>query len=190
MFVSSVTRLFLLAGLCLVNVSVAQDATELMPVGEKAINFDLPVVGGDGYIELQDEYKQGPVVVIVLRGYPGYQCSLCKQQVGALINRASRLKNEVHKVILVYPGKDEDLLRRAKQFMGSRRIPEPLVMVADPGMRMVESWGLRWNTPRETSYPATYLIKGNGRVAWKKISDSHAGRSSVEEILRELKKSK
>ena len=157
-------------------------------MGVKAINFDLPVVGRDDYIELQDQYKQGPVVVVVLRGFPGYQCPLCSQQFSTLVNRAKTLSGKVHKVILVYPGEKDQLTQHAKRFIGSRRLPEPLTLVADPEMEMVTRWGLRWNTPRETAYPATFLIKPNGRVAWRKVSDSHAGRSSVDEILRELKK--
>ena len=159
-----------------------------LPVGEKAINFDLPVVGEDDYVELKDLYKEGPVVMIVLRGYPGYQCMLCNQQVGQLINRAKALKSQVHKVVLVYPGAATGLERHAEQFMGSRRVPEPLLLVRDPDMKMVSQWGLRWDAPRETAYPATYIIKSSGRVAWKKVSDSHAGRSTVQEILKELKK--
>ena len=171
------------------SVSYGQTQTvKPLAVGAKAINFDLPVVGRDDYIELQDQYKQGPVLVIVLRGFPGYQCPLCSQQFSALVNRANTLTDKVHKVILVYPGEEERLMQQAKRFLGSRRLPEPLTLVADPGMKMVQQWGLRWNKPRETAYPATFLIKSNGRVAWSKVSDSHAGRSSVDEILRELKK--
>ena len=162
--------------------------TKSLPVGEKAINFDLAVVGEDNFLELRDEYDKGPVVVVVLRGYPGYQCPLCNQQVGALINRVKALKQYAKRIILVYPGEASALEQHSERFMGSRRIPEPIVLVRDPGMKMVSEWGLRWNAPRETAYPATYIIKGNGRVAWRKISKSHAGRTSVEEILKELKK--
>ncbi|NNE01431.1 MAG: redoxin domain-containing protein [Pirellulaceae bacterium] len=178
--------------LLIATIAVASDnqdeGPKPLPVGEKAINFDLPQVGEDTYVELQREYGKGPVVVIVLRGYPGYQCPLCNRQVGALINRAKALKAKTHKVILVYPGEASELERHAEQFMGSRSVPEPLVLVRDPGMKMVTAWGLRWNAPHETAYPATYVIRSNGRVAWRKISDSHAGRTTVEEILREIKK--
>jgi peroxiredoxin len=157
-------------------------------VGEKAANFELPVVGADDYIELKQQYASQPVVVVVLRGYPGYQCPLCNRQVGALINRAKALAKAAGKVILVYPGEPTELERHAEQFLGSRTVPEPLVLVRDPDMKMVTQWGLRWNAPRETAYPATFVINKSGRVAWSKISKSHAGRSTVAEILRELRK--
>ncbi len=170
--------------------SAAEVATKATQVGEKAANFELPTVGGDDYIELKQEYSKGPIAVVVLRGYPGYQCALCNQQVGALINRAKALAKATHRVILIYPGEPTELERHAEQFIGSRAVPEPLVLVRDPAMEMVKEWGLRWAAPRETAYPATFVINKNGRVAWSKISKSHAGRSTADEILKELRKLK
>ena len=159
-------------------------------VGEKAPDFDLPIVGSkeDDYVQLEDEVEQGAVVVVLLRGYPGYQCPLCSRQVGALINRARALSEVAHRVILVYPGEPNLLERHADEFIGSRAVPDPLVLVRDPGMKMVADWGLRWDAPRETAYPATFVIKKNGRIAWSKISDSHAGRTTADEIITQLRK--
>lgn len=174
------------------NASVSQaDEEKVIPrpaIGERAVDFELPIVGQKSFLTLSDEYKEGPVVVIVLRGYPGYQCPLCNRQVSSLANRARVLGEEAHKVILVYPGETSGLDRRAEQFMGSRRLPEPLVIVRDDGMKMVKEWGLRWDAINETAYPATFVVDQNGRIAWKKVSDSHAGRSTTEEILKELRK--
>ena len=167
-------------------------ATEIKrpEVGDKAPDFDLPIVGSkdDDYVQLEDEFEKGAVVVVVLRGYPGYQCPLCSRQVGALINRARALSEVAHRVILIYPGEPDLLQRHAEEFMGSRAVPDPLVMVRDPGMKMVTDWGLRWDAPRETAYPATFVIKKNGRIAWSKISDSHAGRTTADEIITQLRK--
>ncbi|MGI9474147.1 MAG: redoxin family protein [Rubripirellula sp.] len=157
-------------------------------IGERAVDFELPVVGEKSFLRLSDEYREGPVVVIVLRGYPGYQCPLCNRQVSSLANRVRALSNEAHRVILVYPGEPTLLERHAEQFMGSRRVPDPLILVRDDGMNMVQDWGLRWDAINETAYPATFVVDQNGRIAWKKVSDSHAGRSSTEEILKELRK--
>jgi peroxiredoxin len=168
----------------------ATTETNRPEVGDKAPNFDLPIVGSkeEEYLQLDDEVKQGAVVVIVLRGFPGYQCPLCSRQVGALINRAKALAEAAHRVILVYPGEPDLLQRHADEFVGSRAMPSPIVMVRDPGMKMVTDWGLRWDAPRETAYPATYIIKKNGRIAWSKISTSHAGRTTADEIINELRK--
>jgi alkyl hydroperoxide reductase subunit AhpC len=55
-------------------------------------------------------------------------------------------------------------------------------------MQMVKEWGIRWETRNQTAYPATFVVDQNGRIAWKKVSSTSAGRSTVEEILRELRK--
>lgn len=176
----------LLVGL-LIPLSTAAANPSRLAEGDRVRDFELPIVGGDGFLRLSDEVKQGPVVVIVLRGYPGYQCGICNRQVSALVSRARVLDNAVQRVVLVYPGEDSSLERRAEQFMGSRRLPDPMVMVRDDGMTAVTEWGLRWNKHHETAYPATYVIDSNGRVQWAKVSESHAGRSSVEEILKAVR---
>jgi len=170
--------------------TIAEDpvAPKQLKVGDRAIDFDLPVVGGKEYVTLSEEYEVGPVVVVVLRGYPGYQCPLCSQQVSAIRNRAGALGQVARRVILVYPGEGTLLQRHAEEFMGSRSLPSPLVIVRDQDMKMVTEWGLRWDSPRETAYPAAYIIDRNGRVRWSKVSDNHAGRASVDEIVRELRK--
>lgn len=166
----------------------SDDAKTPLAIGQKAIDFELPTVGADDYITLEDEYDKGPVVVIFLRGYPGHQSPLCSQQVNALSNRARAISQFAQRVIMIYPGPRADLARHAEAFLGSKKLPAPLVLVRDDGLKTVDQWGLRWNKPRETTYPATYVINKNGRVAWSKISSSHAGRSTVEEILTALKK--
>jgi peroxiredoxin len=168
--------------------SLLADEAKGVPVGEIAPDFNLPVVGEDEFLILKDAIKDGPVVVVILRGYPGYQCPLCSQQVGSLANRAMTLSKLTKRVILVYPGKASMLEKHAEQFMSSRTLPEPLILVRDPDFKAVEAYGVRWDAPRESAYPATFVIDKNGRVRWAKISDSHAGRATTDEIVRELRK--
>lgn len=156
--------------------------------GEAAPEFNLPVVGENDFLSLKDANATGPVVVVVLRGFPGYQCPLCSQQVGALVNRAAALEKLTKRVILVYPGEASMLDKHAEEFKGSRTLPAPLIMVRDPAMKMVTAYNLRWTAPRETAYPATFVIDKNGQVQWSKVSDSHSGRTNVEEILEQLRK--
>ncbi len=187
----TMSRISLAACICLLATTLSADDAvtgDRLAINDKAIDFELPIVDGDGYLSLSDEYRQGPVVVVVLRGYPGYQCPLCSRQVGSLANRAKTLSRYAHRVILVYPGEAELLERHAEEFMGSRSLPRPLTIVRDDDMKMVSDWGLRWNAPRETAYPATYVIDKNGRVRWSEVSSSHAGRTSAGEIIAQLKK--
>ncbi len=157
-------------------------------VDERIHDFDLPIVGSKDYLRLSDQYRRGPVVVVVLRGYPGYQCPLCTAQVATLANRATAISKLAEKIVLIYPGSSESLQRHAEQFAGTRRLPDSMVIVRDDRMETVRQWGLRWDARYETAYPATYIVDKNGRIRWKKVSDSHAGRSTVDEILKELRK--
>lgn len=189
MIIRTLAIAFLTAIISAPSLSAADIATGAPDVGSAAIDFELPIVGSaDETIRLSDEIKNGPVVVVVLRGYPGYQCRLCSKQVGAMANRAKAIAAETSRVILVYPGPASMLDEHAEEFMGQRTLPSPLVVVRDPDMKMIDAWGLRWNAPRETAYPATFVIDGDGKVVWKMISDSHAGRSSAEDVIQALKK--
>ena len=178
-----------------VTPALASDAEKKQPlkVGEQAVDFSLPVVGTDQQegqdqvVKLSAQYADGPVVLVVLRGFPGYQCPACTRQVGTLVNHAETLGEQAKRVILVYPGEPKLLERHAQDFLSWPTLPEPLVMVRDEGMEMVSDWGLRWEAPQETAYPATYVIDKSGKIRWSKISDSHHGRSTPQEILKALK---
>lgn len=168
-------------------------------VGSKAPPFELSVQGdtrgdargGGTLVTLSDLAKDGPFAVIVLRGFPGYQCGICKQQVGALINRAKSLSSVTgsrpRRIVLIYPGPANGLDSKAKAFLGSRRLPDPFVLLKDPGMEMVTEWGLRWDKRSETAYPAAFIIDGSKRVRWAKVSDSHSGRAGAEELIKAFK---
>lgn len=178
---------------CLVLIGPVTAGDTPPAVGEKAPDFELPIQGEDAYLTLSELVADGPVVVIVLRGYPGYQCPICNRQVGGLINRAktlgAALGDRPNSVVMVYPGQETgiDLDRRAQQFVGSKKIPQPLVLVRDPGLEMVKDWGLHWDARNETAYPSTFVIGAGRRVKWSKISKSHGGRAQVEEILGAIK---
>ena len=164
---------------------------ETPEVGGTVPDFTLSVVGEeDREVTLSEIYPEGPTVVVVLRGFPGYQCPVCSKQVHALVNRAKIFSRFTEKIILVYPGPADQLSRHARAMVGSRSIPDPLVVVRDPDMEMVKSWGLRWNAPHETAYPATFVLNSDGAVVWSKVSDNHAGRAQPEEILKMLRKMK
>lgn len=182
--------LLLLTSIALMTstLSAKEGPTGAPAVGDSAVDFTLPIVGSEADLKLSDEIAKGPVVVVVLRGFPGYQCPLCSRQVGAIASRAKTIATKASRVILVYPGPATSLDKHAEQFIGSRTLPEPIVMVRDPDMKMVDAWGLRWKAPRETAYPATFVIDGDGKIVWEKVSDSHAGRSTAEDMIGALRK--
>jgi hypothetical protein len=72
-------------------------------VGAKATDFTLNTLDGKA-VTLSEINKSAPVVVVVLRGWNGYQCPLCNQQVGDLVSHSADLAAANAQVVLVYPG--------------------------------------------------------------------------------------
>src|SRR5262245_60779846 len=84
----------------------AQHETSRPQVGDMAEDFELPSLDG-ATVKLSKLVEQGPVVLVVLRGFPGYQCPVCTAQVGQLLARAEQFEAEKARVVLVYPGPAE-----------------------------------------------------------------------------------
>ena len=156
-------------------------------VGEKAPSFDVRALD-EKPVRLAPLLKQGPVVLIVLRGYPGYQCPICTRQVGELIQKTDDFAKRKATVVLVYPGPSEGLKRYAGEFVAGKDLPKGFRFAVDPGYRFTESYGLRWNAPNETAYPSTFVIGRDGRVAYAKVSRSHGDRAPVADVLGEIDK--
>lgn len=154
-------------------------------IGEKAPDFALKNLEGKS-VRLSDKTSKGQVVLIVLRGFPGYQCPLCNRQVKEFASRAAEFEGK--NVLLVYPGPGEKLNEKATEFVMDKNLPANIEMVLDPDYKFTNQYGLRWDAPQETAYPSTFLIDAKGMVFYTKISKTHGGRTTVEEVLMELKK--
>jgi peroxiredoxin len=154
-------------------------------VGDKVPDFTLADGGGKS-VSLSKLTSAAPVTLVVLRGYPGYQCPICSMQVADLVKHADELKSAGAEVVLVYPGPPKDLGQRAKEFMKGRSLPENFSFVTDPDYKFTESYGLRWDAPRETAYPSTFVIDKEGVVRYAKISKTHGGRAKTDEVLKAL----
>lgn len=157
-------------------------------VGEKAPDFALSTVEGR-VVRLSSQYADGPVVLVVLRGYPGYQCPFCTRQVQDFLQHAANFGNQGARLLLVYPGPGRELGQRASEFLGDRKIPENFVLVLDPDYAFTNRYGLRWDAPHETAYPATFVIDKSGTVTYQKISNSHGDRTKASDILGILSRS-
>ncbi len=154
-------------------------------VGEKAPSLSLQTLDGKK-VDLAESLKKGPVVVVQLRGWVGYQCPFCTQQTSEYITKSKEILAKASQVIFVYPGPADGLKAHAQDFIGGKGLPDGYAFVTDPDMSFVLSWGLRWNKESETAFPATFVIDKDGVVQMAKISDSHAGRATVAEIVKAL----
>ncbi len=125
--------------------------------GDKASDFTLKTLDGNP-VQLSKQLANGPVVLVVLRGWPGYQCPICMRQVGDFLAQAKQFQALHARVIFVYPGPADRLEDHAREFWGDKILPEGLTFVIDPDYQFTLAYGLRWLAPRETAYPATFVI--------------------------------
>jgi len=153
--------------------------------GDKAPDFELPALDGKK-VRLSDVAKKGPVVLVVLRGYPGYQCPICRAQLGKFVARAADFAERKAQVVLIYPGAADGLREHAAEFAGEKPFPNHFHFLLDPDYKFVEKSHLRWDAPMETAYPSTFVIDGELRIRFAKVSRKHGGRSSPEEVLAAL----
>lgn len=155
------------------------------PVGGSASDFELASVTG-AKVRLSEVASKGPVVLIVLRGFPGYQCPICNTQVGQYLKQAEKLKAAGAQVLLVYPGPSADLAQRAQEFIKDKTIPDHFQLLLDPDYAFTNAYHLRWEAAGETAYPSTFVIQKDLKVAYAKVSQKHGGRSKPEEVLQVL----
>lgn len=154
-------------------------------VGAKAPDFTLSTQQGKR-LRLSEVTAKAPVVLVVLRGYPGYQCPICNIQVHEFLKNAQGFADAKVRVVLVYPGPLENLGARAAEFVADKPLPENFELLLDPGYEFTNLYGLRWDAPKETAYPSTFLIDQQGVVFYAKISKTHGGRTKAAEILEAL----
>ena len=157
-------------------------------IGQTAPQFSLSTPDGK-QLSLSEFTRNGPVVLVVLRGYPGYQCPYCVRQVHDFVENASKFAADGALVLLVYPGPPAELDQHAKEFLTKQNpLPENVHLVIDPDYRFTNRYGLRWDAPHETAYPSTFLIDRHGIVFFRKISTGHGDRTTAADILVELRR--
>ncbi len=155
-------------------------------VGDKAKDFQLSSLDGKS-VRLSQMTAKGPVVLVVLRGFPGYQCPLCNRQVKDFTSHAAEFAGA--SVLMVYPGPAEGLGDKAKEFASDKDMPAGFTMVLDPDYKFTQLYDLRWDAPKETAYPSTFLLDKDGKIFFAKVSKSHGGRTTAAEIGEALKAS-
>jgi peroxiredoxin len=167
----------------------ALNAAEIPKVGDKAPDFTLKALD-DQAVKLSDLTAKGPVVLVVLRGWPGYQCPICDRQVHDFIALKAEFAAAKAQLVFVYPGPADDLKAHAEEFKKwkGKEWPQEFLYVLDPEYVMVNGYGLRWDAPRETAYPSTFIIDNQGAVRFSKVSRTHGDRTRASDVLAEVRK--
>jgi peroxiredoxin len=153
--------------------------------GDKAPEFTLSDMKGEK-VGLSGLVAKSPVVLVVLRGFPGYQCPYCTRQVNEFVARAADFSKSGVSVVFIYPGPPDDLNAHAAGSAAGKPLPSNFLMLLDPGYEFTNLYGLRWNADRETAYPSTFLIDRQGKIFFARISNTHGGRTSAQEVLDAL----
>lgn len=159
---------------------------ETPAVGAKAPDFTLSTPTCKN-VQMSKQLQGQSLVLVLLRGFPGYQCPYCAKQVHDFAEHAAEFAAKNVKVLLVYPGPPADLDQHAKEFLAKQSdLPANIVLVTDPEYTMTNAYGLRWDAPHETAYPSTFLLDKNQTVLFEKISHSHGDRLSAQDTLDHL----
>ncbi|MEO8076235.1 MAG: peroxiredoxin family protein [Acidobacteriota bacterium] len=153
--------------------------------GSKAADFMLESMDGVK-VRLSDEVARGPLVLTVLRGWPGYDCPFCTRQFADYLSHAEAFEQRGARVLFVYPGPVDKLKEHAAGFIASRPMPAPFRVLLDPDYTFTNAYGLRWNAPNETAYPATFVLNERGVVTFASVSRGHGDRVSTEVVLKAL----
>ena len=125
-------------------------------------------------------------MLVVLRGWPGYQCPFCERQVHDLVESAPQLKKRGIQMLFVYPGPADQLKAHAQEFLQNKDWPADFLFVIDPDYTFTNSYGLRWDAPKETAYPSTFIIDRDRTVRFAHVSKEHGGRVGAKELLKRL----
>jgi thioredoxin-dependent peroxiredoxin len=130
-------------GVRALNVSVPGPTPQ---VGDRAPDFALASIDGTT-VRLSDEIARGPVVLVVLRGWPGYQCPFCTRQFGDYLANGANFEKSGARVLFVYPGPADGLKEHARAFTASRELPAAFRILVDPDYSFTQAYGLRWDAP-------------------------------------------
>jgi peroxiredoxin len=180
------TLLSLCTLLCAVA-AVGSAAAQTPAVGAKAPDFTLETPTGTS-VTLAKERAKGTTILVLLRGFPGYQCPYCVKQVHDFVDHSADFAARKANIVLVYPGPPANLDQHAKEFLAMQAdLPSNIKLVIDSDYKMTNLYGLRWDAPHETAYPSTFVLDASGTILFEKISHSHGDRTSADDILAQLK---
>jgi peroxiredoxin len=151
-------------------------------VGDKARDFTLQGLDG-ATVRLSEQFARGSVVLVVLRGYPGYQCPFCTRQFGDYLTNASKFEAANARVLFVYPGQADGLREHAATLTTHAPLPIAFRILPDPDYTFTLAYGLRWEAPQETAYPSTFVFDRTGVVTFAETSRSHGDRVTAASVL-------
>lgn len=154
-------------------------------VGDAAPAFVLPTLDART-VDFAEIARGRTAVLVLLRGWPGYQCPFCTTQVYEYVGHAADFDAHDIPVVMVYPGPAEQLQAHAAEFLQDKRWPRNFHFVLDPDYAFATRYGLRWAGEGETVYPSTFVVDTCGVVRFAHVSREHGDRVGAAALLRTL----
>jgi peroxiredoxin len=92
----------------------------------------IGIGAGDGTFTRRLAPSGKRILLLVLRGYPGYQCPLCTKQFADFRGKADAFKKAGARVVFVYPGPADALKDKAAEFVKGKDYPTHFTVLLDP----------------------------------------------------------
>lgn len=141
-------------------------------------------LGPDGRIfNIQDFQGHRRVVLVVLRGFPGYVCVGCSTYTVALSRALEEFQSRNAQILLVYPGEPETVaafLDGVRNVAADFELPFPVLL--DVNRRFVQSVSIQG----DLAQPSTFIIDESGTVQYAFVGRSLDDRPPVPVVLGAL----
>jgi len=127
------------------------------------------------------------IVLVLLRGFPGYVCPYCTKQTAELVRAVDRLDALNAVVYVVYPGPSDKIRAFTKSV--TRQLEErpdfslPFRVLLDVDLAAVKAIGL----VGDLAVPATFVLADDGTVLYRHIGRNKADRADIGTVLDFLK---
>ena len=154
------------------NAQIAARELELTFVDSKGQPVDLRAYRG-----------KKNVVLVVMRGYPGYVCPNCTAQTSRLLGNYKEFVKRDTEVVVVFPGPTDHLqefVTRSQTEANIKAAPFPIVL--DNDFKAVDRLGIRGDLAK----PATFIVDKEGQVRFAYVGENSIDRPSLKAILNQL----
>lgn len=144
----------------------------------------LKLLGASGESHFVDTLRDGrPLVLVILRGFPGYVCPYCTAQTASLFNALPDFEQSGARVALVYPGAADTVpafLRAVREYERNDAIPIPVFF--DINLTTVQALGIQG----KVAQPTTVILDRSGVVRYAYVGKGPGDRPPVGVLLAEL----
>src|SRR5260370_41700894 len=159
--------------LCIV-LAVGSALAQTPAVGAKAPDFTLDTPTGNS-VSLATERAKGTTALVLLRGFPGYQCPYCVKQVHDFVEHSADFAAKKVNVLFVYPVPPADLDQPANEFLAKQSdLPPNIKLVIDPDYKMTNLYVLPWNPPHSPANPSTFILDTNDNTLSNNLNKSNS----------------